>query len=299
MRTVFVTGASSAIGRLTVAKLCVDHRVYALVHRTPLAVDCAAVSPVFGEIRQPSSYAEAVAQADTIVHVAGLTHSDDPEEYHAINHQGTAALLSVCRKDQRLVAVSSRCVGEAGGAYSLSKERAEQAILAHGMRCTIVRPSEVYGTNSGEGIDQLLRFALARRVVVDFRWGGSLAYSPIGVDELCSLLDLIVRREARERAIYTVCNTATSAASAIRAALADSSRRRYFIMPVPVRILMALQGLGLPLPFAKDQLTRLAMPKSNDCRLVQEDYGFSPQDFLAYVSALGRQSRRCHVPPQR
>lgn len=287
MQTIFVTGAASEAGRRLVEKLGVDHRVLALVHRRPLSLTGKTIVSVSGEIGCPASYAAAAAEADLIVHLAGLTHSDCPDAYERVNHGGTAALLSVCRKDQRLVYVSSRCVGESGGAYGRSKARAEEAVMSHGLRYTILRPSEIYGSREGEGIDALIRFALAYRVVVDFRWRGPVTYSPIGVDEFSALLERIVRREVREKAIYTVCNLSVYSAADIRAALTDFLQRRLWLLPLPVRALMALQLLRVPLPAARDQLARLVMPKSDDCRPVCADYGFAPRDFRAFLASRG------------
>ncbi|MCX5902796.1 MAG: NAD-dependent epimerase/dehydratase family protein [Proteobacteria bacterium] len=160
MRTVFVTGASSAMGQRIVAKLCRDHRILALVHRAPLSVEGENIIPVTGDLLDPSIYAASVRQADVILHMAGLTHSQHDGAYEKVNHEGTSLLLSTCRKDQRFINISSRCIGASGGAYSHSKEKAEQAVMAHGLRYTIIRPSEVYGSKGGEGIDALIRLAL-------------------------------------------------------------------------------------------------------------------------------------------
>jgi NADH dehydrogenase len=291
MRTVFVTGASSAMGQRIVAKLCRDHRILALVHRAPLSVEGENIIPVTGDLLDPSSYAASVSQADVILHMAGLTHSQHYGAYEKVNHEGTSLLLSTCRKDQRFIYISSRCIGASGGAYSHSKEKAEQAVMAHGLRYTIIRPSEIYGSKGGEGIDALIQLALKYRVVVDFRWDGSVTYSPVSVDEFSGLMDRVVRRDIRGKAVYTVCNRAVYHAESIRAALEESLQRRVFRLPVPVRLLMNLQRFRFPLPFKRDQLARLVMSKSNNVHLVCEDYNFAPEDFLTFIKSQGSDLR--------
>ena len=288
MKTIFVTGASSSMGRQVVEKLCGDHRILALLHRTPLGIAGDNIEAVNGDLLDPSSYAAFVSQADMVLHMAGLTHSQQEAAYEKINHEGTARLLSVCRAHQRFIYISSRCVGAAGGAYSHSKAKAESAISASGLRYTIVRPSEIYGSKLTEGIDALLRLALRYRVVIDFRWHGPVTYSPISVQEFSDLLERMVRREVRERAVYEVCNQSEYRAEDIRRTLLAAGRAPCFLWPVPVRLLKFLQALRMPLPFKKDQLARLVMKKSNDASLVRSDYAFAPQDYLAFVWEQGR-----------
>ena len=246
------------------------------------------IEVVNGDLLDPASYTAFVSRADTVLHLAGLTHSQHEAAYEKINHEGTARLLSACRDHQRFIYISSRCVGAAGGAYSHSKAKAESAISASGLRYTIVRPSEIYGSKLTEGIDALLRLALRYRVVIDFRWHGPVTYSPISVHEFSDLLERMVRREVRERAIYEVCNQSEYQAEDIRRTLVAAGQAPCFRWPVPVRLLMFLQTLRLPLPLKKDQLARLVMEKSNDASLVREDYAFAPQDYLAFVREQGR-----------
>jgi hypothetical protein len=49
-------------------------------------------------------------------------------------------------------------------------------------------------------------------------------------------------------------------------------------------LLRAAKGLGLPLPFKRDQIDRLVLPKTYNNALARRDYDFQPRSFLDYLS---------------
>jgi hypothetical protein len=63
-----------------------------------------------------------------------------------------------------------------------------------------------------------------------------------------------------------------------------SSVRPLFVVPVPVMMLRAAKRLRLPLPFKRDQLDRLVLPKTYDSTLARRDYDFQPGSFLDYLT---------------
>ena len=63
-----------------------------------------------------------------------------------------------------------------------------------------------------------------------------------------------------------------------------SSVRPLFVVPVPVMMLRAAKRFRLPLPFKRDQLDRLVLPKTYDSTLARRDYDFQPGSFLDYLT---------------
>jgi hypothetical protein len=63
-----------------------------------------------------------------------------------------------------------------------------------------------------------------------------------------------------------------------------SSVRPLFVVPVPVVMLRAVKALGLPLPFKRDQIDRLVLPKTYNNALARRDYDFHPRSFLDYLA---------------
>ncbi len=280
MTAFFITGASSALGRAVVGRLRPHGELRVLEHRRAVSIPGANLVRLDGGLDAVERHREMIQSADAVLHMAAVTHADREEDYVRVNTQGTERLLRQCRPGQRFVFVSTRCIDPAGGAYSRSKQLAEQAVEGAGLSHIIVRPSEIYGSRAGEGIDRWLALALRRGWLVDFRWQPPVTYSPISLDEAADFIARVVLHPARAGACYTLCSNRSYTADDICLALRKQTRRRIRLLPVPVGLLLRLQRLGCPMPFAKDQLTRLIAPRSDDNSLAREDYGFSPKSFL-------------------
>jgi nucleoside-diphosphate-sugar epimerase len=120
----------------------------------------------YGGLNESTDWDEALADVDTVYHVAGATFARRAQDYFTTNHQGTEAILAeaVKRRDQikRFVYISSLAAagpGKNGNAidedcspapitpYGRSKLAAEEAVRAVSdiVPVTIVRPPAIYG----------------------------------------------------------------------------------------------------------------------------------------------------------
>lgn len=286
MIRMFITGGSSAIGQCVISRLIAcGCNVTALTHRQFLHGGLP-VKTVAGSILEPKSYKAAVRDAEVILHLAGLSHSDIPKQYDDVNTEGTRCLLGVCAPAAFFVYVSTRCAHPDGGDYAVSKLRAEQAVVTSGLRYAIVRPAEIYGTKAGEGIDRMLQFALRYRVVLDFRKHVSAAYAPISAYEVAEFLVKAAVQPRRDKAVYTLCAEHSWTANDICRELARFRRCRHFVLPIPIRWLEVLLKMRIPMPFKRDQIARLIVSKSNDLSAARMDYGFNPLPFTEYIHTL-------------
>jgi len=286
MPRIFITGGSSAIGQLVISRLIAcGCNVMALTHRQFLPGGLP-VKTVVGSILDPESYKEAVREAEVVLHLAGLSHSDMPKQYDEVNTVGTSCLLGVCAPTTFFVYVSTRCAHPDGGDYAVSKLRAEQYVVSSGLRYAIVRPAEIYGTKAGEGIDRMLQFALRYRLVLDFRLLGSVAYAPISADEVAEFLVKAAVQPRRDKAVYTLCAERSWTVDDICCVLTRFRGCRHFILPIPIRLLEVLMKMRIPMPFKRDQLARLIVSKSYDLSAARMDYGFNPRPFTEYIHTL-------------
>lgn len=286
MPRIFITGGSSTIGQLVVSRLIAcGCDVTMLMHRQFLPGGLP-VKTVVGSILDPESYKAAVRDSEVILHLAGLSHSDIPKQYDEVNTEGTRYLLGACKPTAFFVYVSTRCAHPDGGDYAVSKLFAEQAVVSSGLRYAIVRPAEIYGTKAGEGIDRMLQFALHYRVFLDFRQRGSVAYAPISADEVAEFLVKAAVQPRRDKAVYTLCAERSWTAEDICRELTRFGRCRYFVFPIPIRWLEVLMKMRIPMPFKRDQVARLIVPKSNDLSAVRMDYQFSPRPFTEYIHTV-------------
>jgi len=283
MTRVFVTGGSSAIGQCVISRLIAFRcNVTALTHLQFLPAGLP-VKTVAGSILEPESYKAAVRDAEVILHLAGLSHSDKQKQYDDVNTEGTRFLLGVCAPTAFFVYLSTRCAHPDGGEYAVSKLRAEQAVVSSGLRYAIIRPAEIYGTKASEGIDRMLQFALRYRVILDFHKHVSTTYAPISAQEVAEFLVKVALQPVRDKTVYTLCAERLWTANDICHELARFRRLKYFILPIPIRLLEVLLKMRIPMPFKRDQIARLIVSKSNDLSAARKDYGFNPKPFNEYI----------------
>lgn len=265
---VLVTGAAGGIGsRLVAALRGQSHRVRALRHGRDVDGD----EIVRGDLQDAASIARATDGVDAVIHLAAVTHARDPAAYD-VNVTGTRALVDSF--GGRIVHVSTRAIDPRGGAYSVSKARAEQ--VARGSReWVIVRLPEVYGAGGSEGIDGMIERA---------RHGSAIPIVGSGDDEICpvhvddAVSALVAALGAPTGRTYTLAGESTTirgfAEEAVRL-LGSSSR--IIGVPTPAVALASRLARVLPLPLYPDQLARLRAPKESDASAARADLGFEPR----------------------
>jgi NADH dehydrogenase len=199
--------------------------------------------------------------------------------------------MSACNASQHFIYVCTICAHPDGGAYGRSKWLAEEAIRGSRLDYTIIRPSEIYGSKHAEGIDALIAVARKVHILPDFRCGGSIKYAPISTQEAADFIAeaAIYRRETGQT--YTLCADRLYTAPEMARALRNSVRP-LFVIPVPITMLRAAKALRLPMPFKRDQIDRLVLPKTYDSTLARRDYDFQAQSFIDYLKESEKISAR-------
>jgi len=291
IETVFVTGGSSTLGQRVLRRLTSHFHVLAVVHRHNVEVPDAEIELVRGGLEETVRNPQTLHRAQVVLHMAAVTHADDPTEYFHVNAELTKQLVSACSASQHFIYVSTICAHRDGGAYGYSKWLAEEAIRGSGLDYTIIRPSEIYGAKNTEGIDALIAVARKVRILPDFRYGGSIKYAPISAQEAADFIAeaAIYRRETGQT--YTLCADRSYTAPEMARAL-RSSVRPLFVIPVPITMLRAAKALRLPIPFKRDQIDRLVLPKAYDSTLARRDYDFQAQSFIDYLTESGKITAR-------
>lgn len=187
--TIALTGATGFVGQAVLDEA--QRRgvtLRALTRREQVARE--GVQWVTGTLADDGGLAHLVESAQAVIHVAGLTNSPDPADFHEANVVGTQKLLEACKaaRARRFVFVSSLSAREPRlSQYGHSKAEAETVVQASGLDWTIVRPPGVYGPRD---IDYFEMFRSARLGLVPLPPRG--ASSIIHVDDLARLLlDLV------------------------------------------------------------------------------------------------------------
>ena len=287
MDTAFVTGGSSTLGHHVLRNLASRVCVLATVHRRNVEIPAAEMELLHGGLEEAVRHPAPLQRAQVILHMAAVTHSENPSEYFRVNTELTKQLLSACNPQQHFVYVSTICAHPDGGAYGRSKWLAEEAIRNSGLTYTIIRPAEIYASKSGEGIDALLELARKIHILPDFRWRGSITYAPISVEEAAQFIAKVTMEHRSTNETYTVCAERPCSALEMAEAL-RSSVHPLFVVPVPIIILRAANALRLPVPFKRDQIDRLPPAKTYDISPARRDYNFRPFSFVDYLARGGK-----------
>lgn len=279
MKRIFVTGGSSPLGLQVIGLMSGRAQLSALVHKRPIDLPGVELQRVEGSLDRIELHADAIRAADIVLHMAAITHADDPARYTALNVDATRRLASILHPGQRIVFVSSICAHPEAGAYGVSKLEAEDAIKSSTASWTIIRPAEIYGSKSGEGIDALVNMARRFRLIPDFRSHGSIAYAPISLDEAAAFIAAATLDAKPGSHTYTLCAGRSVTARDIATATGALA------LPVPVGFLRLLAALPLPLPFKRDQIDRMTAPRNFDSTAAEADHGFAPRPFLESLRA--------------
>jgi nucleoside-diphosphate-sugar epimerase len=171
---VLLTGGSGFLGSYVAEKLSAGgHAVRALVRpksEKRFLEKLPGLEFAPGAVDDRASLKDAVQGVDAVVHVAGIVKARRPEEFFAVNTQGTKNLLEAVLERggvKRFVHVSSlAAVGPSADGtpvhenaepkpvthYGRSKLEAERAVLAEAARLpvTVIRPPLIYGPRDRE-----------------------------------------------------------------------------------------------------------------------------------------------------
>ncbi len=201
MPTVLVTGATGFVGRRLVPVLLeAGHTVRAMTRR-PEDYDGPG-DPVFGDVHDPDSLAEAVAGVDVAVY---LVHSLDDDDFErkdadAARAFGAAAAAGGVRQIVYLGGLGSEDADLS--AHLRSRREVEQLLGEAGVPVTVLRAAIVVGAG---GISWEITRQLVKKLpgMVVPKWVSTLS-QPIGVDDVVSYLDGVIDNDAALGKIFEV-----------------------------------------------------------------------------------------------
>lgn len=155
-----VTGATGFVGsHLVDVATAAGHDLVALTRREQAPRD--GVTWVAGDLSQRGALEQLVADADAVIHVAGVISAHGSAAFDKGNVEGTLAMLAAATAGgvRRFVHVSSLAAREPKlSLYGGSKARAEELVMHSGLDWAIVRPPAVYGPGDRETLE-LFRMA--------------------------------------------------------------------------------------------------------------------------------------------
>lgn len=202
---VLVTGASGFLGRAVAQGLVVAGHSVRTLQRRPSGIPAA--TDVQGSLSNITTVAAAVEGIEGIVHLAAkVSLAGNPDDFHAINVEGTRTLLEMAEQAgvTRFVHVSSPSVAHAGSAlagvgadpaspdhargdYARTKARAELMALDRDsptMRTLAIRPHIVWGPGDTQLVERIVD--RARRGRLPLLNGGTALIDSTYIDNAAS-----------------------------------------------------------------------------------------------------------------
>lgn len=272
---ILVTGASSplAVGVLNRLLLDSDLELWCGRHRKDIPIVDPRLHVIDLDLESDVSETLSRINFDLVVHFAGVTHTSDEQQYWKINHEGTVRLAAATRRNgcRRFVYISTRCATRGSGAYGESKLAAEQELQKlEWESLLIIRPAEIYGGGSNEGIDRMLATARKWRVVPALFGHSNLLFAPLLVHDFTRLAAELIQQHHGGVRIETICGPEDL--NGIE--LASRISKRYHAVPIPMWwpavaiALKTMQKIGIAI-VKPDQLTRLISEKTGTAASTQ------------------------------
>ena len=267
---ILVTGASSplAVGVMGQLLLNSDVELWCGRHRKNIPLADPRVHVI--DLDLESELSVTLPYFDLVIHFAGVTHAADEREYWRVNFEGTVRLAEAVRANgcRRFVYISTRCATHGSGAYGESKLAAEQELQKFDWESLLIlRPAEIYGSGSNEGIDRMLEVGRRWRIVPALFGHPNLLFAPMHVDDFSRLAAELIQEQRDGVRIENMCGPEDLNGLV----LAKRICKRYRAIPLPLWWPLAAVGLRAlhKLGFAMvkpDQLTRLVGEKTGNAR---------------------------------
>jgi dihydroflavonol-4-reductase len=256
---ILVTGGTGFIGSHLVPRLAASgERVRCLVRpnrgrrNLPEGVEIAEADLATG-----SGLERALADVDTVLHLAGVTKALDAAAYYDGNARATETLAKACvGRAIRFAHVSSlAAIGPSDrrapvsgdetprpiGNYGKSKLEAERIVRTHLPRAVIVRPPVVYGPRDTD-VFQLLK-SISKGLVVEIA-GGERWFSAIYVEDLVDGIIAAARAPQAEGRDYFLAHPKAASWTELATLAAGVMQKRPRVIRIPVPVAYAVGWAG-------------------------------------------------------
>lgn len=238
---ILVTGGTGNMGSVLVRKLTdLGHKVRVLTLKNDKFVsriDGTGAEVRFGDISNPNDLEGVCNEVNTVIHLAAIIISDNPEVFKKINLDGTRYLTSEAKKAgvRHFIHISSASVlYEKHTPYSLSKQQAEKVVKESGLSWTIIRPTLVYAEQGGQEFDMYLEY-LDKYPIVPFIGDGKALKRPVYVNDIINGLVKLAAFDHGTNKIYNFSGAnVISMLDFSRLCLLLMGKERKMILHIPV-----------------------------------------------------------------
>ncbi len=284
-----ITGGRGFLGENLVERL---KNTYDIVLLTKEPRKNAAEHTVLGSLENIGEWKDALVGIDTIVHLAGITHTNDDSLYFKVNAEGTRWLVEAAKSAgiRRIIFVSTRAYRPDCGTYGISKKRAEDYIRQSGLTYVILRVAETYDDNlfsKGKAV-QLGAVAQLTRVVeknffVPYLADKRALLAPIHKNDVLQSIIGAIENEETNFKTYTIAGPEIlTVKETLRRIMAHENIKRTLI-PIPTFAIRPMLFLLFRIlqQGTSDQLPRLLCEKDPLSEEAIRDLNINPRPFLS------------------
>ena len=276
-----ITGGTGTLGRQLLPALLKKPGLHPRLLSRRSAPPRPDIETATGDVTQPETLRPALENIDTVLHLAALTHSRHARDYFTVNTEGTRNLLNACEAAgvRRFFHMSSRAANQNGGAYSESKWQADAAVRDSSLEWTILKPAEVYGGGSNEGIAQLAGW-IDRWPVLPIIGGGDYTMSPVHVEDVIAATVQAVTLPGLASETFVLGGPETMTFNHLADRLCSVRKKHPCKIHLPAAFMQGVVsvlsacGLGGMVP---DQIPRLLCEKESDIANAREKLGYNPR----------------------
>ena len=290
---VFVAGGTGYIGNHVIDTLVKDgHSVRALVRKgSEYKISDKHIDIRSGDLSDPASLNSALHGCDAVIYLIGLIRefpskgiSFERAHVDGVRHLSAGAKLSGIK---RWVQISANGVmPDTPDGYRRTKYRAEEFIKVQDINYTIIRPSVVFGDETGRSVNFVTTVRDTVQSIpflVPIIGKGDYRMQPVHVDDLAKVISLILDRPSTFNKTYSVCGAKSVSYNEI----IDSIIQRYslkkkmkvHIPAILVRTIAAVLQNIASFPVTVEQIDMLVSGNTCGDSYLFDELGITPRGF--------------------
>ncbi len=234
-KKIFITGASSFLGEGLIDKLKNTYDITALKHNKPLKTS-GEIKVINGGIEDISFWQTEIPLIDIVIHIASISHTNNPKNYEKINTLGTEKLVKMAEEKnvKQFIYISTRTIGSQCGAYGASREKAEGYIKNSKIPHTIIRVGEVYDESftRAEGLGKIVSL-VEKSFVVPHVVDKNTTIAPIHIDDVRVGILATVDNKLSYGKTYTLTGPENLSLKQVIERICKFKKKSPIIFPVP------------------------------------------------------------------
>ena len=281
---ILVTGSTGFVGTHLVHALSGTHKIKCLHRKSPKSTfpNC---EIILGDLLNYESLLKATDGVDTIVHLAGVISSKDPEYFAQVNVKGMENLVNASIKNnvKKIIFTSSGSVTFGQDPYTLSKEKAEKMLIESGLKSIILRPAEIYGEGDNKGINSLIN-VVRNFPVIPIIGKGDYTLQPVYIDDIIYAIMQFINLEFENYRIYNIAGSSALTFNDVIDTISECLEIKRFKFHIPIFLAMliaiVLENISSKPFINRDQVSRITTPdKQWDLAKIVKDINFHPLSF--------------------